>query len=180
MQVFNSSYDYFFNELKIAAGKTHKLSPEEHIYLSQMLTRHMDPRSYFTIEDNGLAKPTLALLLKDALEGEEILRTPRFIHMGEVALHTIGVFPLSLERSLVGSDYFISMGTQAFESAYDRNQNPLFKAMALNFSNLVDLLNVSLALKMKTMTIEEMIRMWTITKTPGLKKALAEQGVFLS
>ena len=170
MNIVQSSYDFFFSLLAAEARGYHKLSVEEHIFLSHFLQKHIDVESFFIKnEDNKLEKATLAFLLKNALEEQSLReRKQKYQLLGETALHTLGVFPLSLERSLVGADYYTSMGSKAFASVYDLSKNPLFFKLADNFPNLVDLLNVSLAIKLRQSTTEDIQRIWSITRSSSL------------
>ena len=172
------AFDFFYDILKGETKDYHNMSTDEHLYLTVFLEKNILSNNFFKEEDNKLVKPTLAFLLKDAIDEEnERSRLTKFKHLGDCALYTIGVFPLSLQRSLVGVDYFQEMGSRAYYQAYQLNQDPVFKKMAHNFVNLTDLLNLSMALKIKPLSPGDMFHMWSITQSQGLKNKLIESGI---
>lgn len=177
--MIENAFTFFYETLEQEKKERHQISIDQHLYLSTFLEKHLESHLFFTSsEDSKLEKPTLAFLLKEALEEmDSTSRLFRFKRLGDAALYTLGVFPLSLQRSLVGADYYVNMGTNAYQQAYDLGQEEVFQKLSKNFKNLTDLLNVSMALKIKPLTPLEILSMWSITGSEGLRLRLVQEGL---
>lgn len=90
--------------------------------------------------------PTLTWLLAKAQEGDAGKRFDAYRHLGDVSLVVSGFFTPHIERrrSLVGVDYYVQMGTAAYDTAAALARRsgfqPLFAELASKFRHLVEVL----------------------------------------
>ena len=86
----------------------------------------------------------LALILKQALEGDREARWRNLKRLGDTSLFVSGFFGDSLARSLVDVDYYIAMGERAYDALSGDARGPsgaheLFAELAERFPQFVDL-----------------------------------------
>ena len=76
------------------------------------------------------------------VEREEKIRTLR--QLGDVSLYTAGFFNSSLKDSVVGADYYVQMGRNAYSAVADLSGNTSFaqvyQELCLKFGSLVEVL----------------------------------------
>lgn len=124
IKLITSPEQYFLESLDAA----YKKYPNENEwmvkpYLAKVLTKFLISDSLWVQEDNKLKHPTLAFLLKEAVETEDLsIQKQKYQHLGDVALYISGVFPDSLNRKLVDVDYYIQMGSSAYLKVYQYSE----------------------------------------------------------
>ncbi len=142
--------EYFNDAIHEAVSHQHVTASEETIvYIVNLLTYYTLSEHVFDVDEDGVNSKPLALIYKDALEAS--CSEERNLHLrklGDTALFTSGFFAESFEKSLVGIDYFISMGGNAYSSLaehYSRviSENALkqvFYDLSCHFIEYVDVL----------------------------------------
>lgn len=173
--------DYFLEALSSAATKYPlKYEPLVKPYLAGLLSKFLLSENLFVSEDNHLKNPTLAFLLKEAVEAPLFEQKTKYQHLGDVALYISGVFPSSLHRSLVGVDYYIQMGSSAYsQTAYlDPNSAIIFNSLAKQFTKVMDLLSEATEIEPTTENqVLQLYELFVITKSPRLLKKLNKVGI---
>jgi len=149
--ITNLNVNEYFNDAIHDAISHQHLYPKDEtvVYIVNLLT-------YFTLTENiyedsleGRSSKPLALMFKDASEAVSIEeRNGHLRKLGDTALVTSGFFAESIERSVVGIDYFISMGGGAYSSLAENNSRAIrgkgmgevYSDLARHFLNYVDVL----------------------------------------
>lgn len=130
----------------------------------------------------------LVFIYKRALEAPLHERIPHLKALGDSALYVAGFFADFVERSLVGADYYISMGQNAYDSVADllaaqhrvKGFADVYRVLAECFGVWVGVLNeVRERGEEKQTTDEDLLRLydrWARTKSPRLERLLCRQG----
>lgn len=108
--------NYFYRSLAEAA-RERRLTPQPVTvrYVAELLTSYGDARRLFDFDGERTHLPALADLYRQALETDSVRERKAFLQrLGDVALFVAGLFPGYLERRVVGVDYYISMGSNAY------------------------------------------------------------------
>lgn len=131
----------------------------------------------------------LALLYKRALEADLAERLRILKELGDLSLYVAGFFVEFIERSLVGLDYYISMGGNAYHNVSDlvavrRGGQPLaelYSQLARRFTVLVDLLNeVSDRTRAEELGNRDLMRLyerWLRTRSERIRNLLIDAGM---
>jgi hypothetical protein len=113
-------------------------------YLVNLLDEYREAAKLFSVEGDGPIMKPLAILLKDAMEGDDVTRRKYLKKLGDTALYISGFFADYIHRSLVNMEYYISMGGSAYGSlstlAKKQTLQELYYELALHFGNLVNVL----------------------------------------
>ncbi|MDZ7751822.1 MAG: hypothetical protein U5S82_09190 [Gammaproteobacteria bacterium] len=112
----HSLTNYFYRSLAVAA-RDRRLTPQPVTvrYVAELLTSYGDARRLFDFDGERTHLPALADLYRQALETDSIRERKAFLQrLGDVALFVAGLFPGYLERRVVGVDYYIAMGSNAY------------------------------------------------------------------
>ncbi len=147
--------DFFRDLLRTSMEHQHaQLGEETRAYLVNLLSGYIESESLYAREESGsLEARPLAFMLKDALEESGPMRIARLRKLGDTSLFVSGFFPESLDRGLVGVDYYISMGERAYDALggavarHGRRSGDLgvhrsvFEELAAKFKQLVELLH---------------------------------------
>ena len=146
----------FFRELlqKSIAHQRAEVHDETRAYLVNLLSGFSESEALFSRDENGgLESRPLAFLLKDALDEEGPMRLARLRKLGDTSLFVSGFLPESLDRGVVGVDYYISMGERAYDAlggAVAKKvrgsgelvvRRSVFEELAAKFKQLVELLH---------------------------------------
>lgn len=149
--ITNLNVNEYFNDA-IHDAISHQrvgLNDETVVYIVNLLTYYMLSENIFEADSEGLSSKPLAFIYKDAVEAASIEeRNTHLRKLGDTALFTSGFFAASLERSMVGVDYFISMGGNAYSSLAnktprtvpDKSLREVFTDLGEHFMNYVDVL----------------------------------------
>lgn len=134
----------YFERRLTRLGK--ELDPAPHTdtlwYLGQMLVRFGDSSAVFSYQDGRLALRPLALLYDDARCAENrhqrclILR-----QLGDLALFIGALFPESYRRKGLQQNYFIGMGSGAYDylSEHESTNRHIFSELSAMFAPLLQL-----------------------------------------
>lgn len=157
-------------------------------YLVNLLTEFGETSALAAVTDPNRHIKPLATLYGEALEAptsEHRRRTLR--KLGDLALFIAGIFSDSLNRKLVGVDYYIGMGEAAYCCVYDslqddaraKNVSTVFADLSAKFPLLVDLLNeISEMSGLKSRC--DMLRtyeLWQKTGSSRARKELQRAGI---
>lgn len=141
--------DDYFNDLLIEALKSHRLdiANGSRVYLVQLFEEFACADKFHEAAHVSEAgPPTLAWLYERASHVDSSEQFDAWRHLGDVALIVAGLFGAYVERkrSLVGIDYYIEMGTSAYETAAGCAKAtglvPIFRELSHYFRELVDVL----------------------------------------
>lgn len=144
--IFNidDSGRYFLEVIKEESEKL-KLpcQPDEHVYLCHVLTKYLKAVNlHRPIQDDGLVAPptTFAEIYLTALSSEGAKRKELLITVGDRALYLVGVFPESLEKTVVGKAYYINIGQAAYRQAEVKKKAGLYQRLSAKFVHLARIL----------------------------------------
>lgn len=93
------------------------------------------------LDQTDLTERPLAFLLQDALAESGAMRAAKLRHLGDTSLFVSGFFPEWLDRRVVGTSYYISMGSRAYQALSTARQASIFLELSTRFQQLVELLN---------------------------------------
>ena len=118
-------------------------------YVVRVLTNFARSDRLYEKTDAGIGLKPLAMSYADAVYSTDpAQRTEALRRLGDVALFISGIFSHSLNRKMVGVDYYMAMGGSAY-SALSSSNGPgqyigisadVFAELAENFSRFVDAL----------------------------------------
>jgi hypothetical protein len=141
--VVRNPAEFFFQTVKLSAkAKNISLSEDSEFYLVSMLSRLSRTDALFSTDQNGSFKrEPLVFMLKEA--EEEIVPSNKkvlFQHIGDISLHTVGVFP---ERS-VSDAYYCTLGKMAYSQTAKlqtlHTMKNLYRELAMDFEKFVAVL----------------------------------------
>ncbi len=130
----------YFNDAIQEAVAHQKLTASDDtiVYIVNLLSHFSLSENVYDSDTEGRSIKPLAFIYKEATEAtteEERIKSLR--KLGDVALFISGFYSESLNRSLVGVDYFISMGGNAYGSLADNVQRSFcYKTMSEVFADL--------------------------------------------
>ena len=132
--------EYFNDAIQTAVSHQHlNRNDDTIVYIVNMLSHFsLSENVYDGDESEGRSFKPLAFIYQEANEAhseEERIQCLR--KLGDVALFVAGFYTESLNRSLVGVDYFVSMGGNAYSSLADNAQrSSYYKTFGDVFSDL--------------------------------------------
>ncbi len=177
--------DYFSRQLRHHASETTP-SPREDIlwYIASLLERFGRSEQLFSYEDGRLDLRPLALLYGDAREASsERERCLLLRQLGDLALFLGSLFPHRYEQRGIREDYFIGMGSSAYDYLGDNAQGDrtLFSELATRFSNLLELIRRCFGQRdrLDARDVVSLYQRWQQTRDPSLARRLTELGVEL-
>ena len=165
-----------------------ELTEVAQVYVVHLMVDFSRTENVHSGTDRG-DKQTLVDLLNRARDASEEEAVRIYKHLGDRSLVKSGFFSESVERELVGVDYYVTMGETAYRSvsALTRRRptsSVLFDELASRFSDLVELLaNMSLhgerSTKVSDDKLLDLIDRYRRTGKREILEALAAQGVVL-
>jgi hypothetical protein len=181
----SSLSDYFSRQLRRHARETTPFPGDDIVwYVASLLERFGRSDRLFAYEDGRLDLRPLALLYGDAREAStERERCLLLRQLGDLALFLGSLFPQRYERRGIRRDYFIGMGSSAYDYLGDNAQGDrnLFSELAIRFSNLLDLIERCFGQRdrLDARDVVSLYRQWQQSRDPALARQLAELGVEL-
>lgn len=181
--------EYFNDAIQSAISHQHLTRNDETIvYIVNMLSHFALSENVYDEECEGRSTKPLAFMYKDALEAQsEEERIQHLRKLGDVALFISGFYTESLNRGLVGIDYFASMGGNAYStiadnaqrSVYYKTMSDVFADLSEHFLNYVDVLmevrdNTNLNQNTDILVLYEN---WLNTGSDYARERLKEQGI---
>jgi len=182
-----SIHDFFRELLSLAMeNQRARVQHATELYLANLLSGFLGTESLLVREDDGtLQRQPLALLLKEALEGEGPARARALRRLGDTSLFVSGMFADSLSASLVDVDYAIAMGTRAYDALgevaarHGRGERSLWDELSEKFSQLVEVLN-EVSERTLASTNAGLLRIyekWIKTGSPRVATLLSRHGM---
>ena len=146
-----SPHEFFRDILKKSSKKNSvALNNDLEFYLVNLLCHFIEPKSYFSVEEDiDFLNTPLALILKKALESSPDRQLLLYKLLGDTSLYLCGLFEESLEKKRITSDYVISLGSQAYENVSilmrtnkrDSDFNRIYSSLASDFNDIVKVLS---------------------------------------
>lgn len=131
--------EYFNDAIQQAVAHQHLSRNDDTIvYIVNLLSHFALSENVYEPDTEGRSIKPLAFIYKDAVEARsEEERIQCYRRLGDVALFISGFYAESLNRSLVGVDYFVSMGGSAYSSLADNAQRShYYKTFSEVFADL--------------------------------------------
>lgn len=179
--------EFFRSQIQEASSACYlELTEDVEFYLVDLMCKfiHMEGRAENVEEVFG--KP-LAFMLKDALEGPKEQRIKHLKKLGDTSLYVSGFFQEYFNGKCIGIDYYISMGSGAYNSIAEitakspvsGQRSEVFEELATSFGSLVETIaTVSDKLSpMAPTNLLEMYSRWTQNNSERLRKKLEESGI---
>lgn len=151
-------------------------------YLGQMLVRFGESSALFSYEDGRLSLRPLALLYYDAHSAET--RQQRCLilrQLGDLALFIGALFPESYRRKGLQQDYFVGMGSGAYDylSENESTNRHIFSDLSATFAQMLELVAdcCSSDTARDMSDIEKLYAHWLATGSPRAEKRLRRLGL---
>jgi hypothetical protein len=182
--------DYFREALGAAMKKTSvRLTDVVQAYVVNLLAEFARTENVYAGTDRG-QKPVFVELLTRAQEADPQEAVRIYKHMGDSSLYFTGFFTESMEREIVGRDYYVSMGGTAYASVAGlmrptaASSSALFAELSDRFPALVDLLMAMSLHGERNAPVPDahllsLVERYRRTGNRELLDALASQGVVL-
>ena len=144
----------------------------------QLLIRFLRP-------GRELLRRPLALVFLEAEQQGPPQNLEGFRAVGDNALFVVGLYPDSLERSLIGPDYYVDLGRSAYQRAADSGREgvrEMFGELSGSFPDLVRILaqiSTSDLFQSERDTIR-LYRRWLLTRSDVDAAELTRRGVILT
>jgi len=157
-------------------------------YVINLLTAYAHIATLQAVSDDGKHHKALATIYAEAVAADNpAQRNQGLQRLGDVALFIAGIFTDSLNRKLVGVNYYIAMGETAHGSLHEAMQqrrdpfarSDLFDELGRKFGSLVDVLSeVSEASGLKSNgDILRTYESWLSSGSERARKQLARFGI---
>ncbi|HEY0883158.1 MAG TPA: hypothetical protein VGD87_16600 [Archangium sp.] len=185
--VLSGSLKEFFRMLVGEVVRRQKVSLEEvtEFYVVNLLSDYAKAETLFSQKVDGkVDHEPLAVLYHRALqqEREERIRTLR--RLGDVSLYTAGFFNSSLRDSVVGAEYYVNMGRNAYSAVADLAGSSSFagvyQELCTKFSTLVEVLEEISARGLAANGPEGQLKVfesWSRTGNGRLEQVLIDSGM---
>lgn len=182
IEPYNNTMNFFRDKIKkILSGKKLSIQESTEFYVVNLLSSLSKPIDSQSQSDHEQA---LALLLARACDAPSAhQRFVSFKTLGDQALFVSGMFSDSLKEKIVDIDYYVNMGSHAYQVLSNLSSHSefssVFTEMAMKFNFLVDML-AELSEEFQTTSNEDLLRMyerWVCTKSDRLLKKLREEGL---
>jgi len=137
---------------------------------------------YITTEDGELDREPLALMLKKAVEARREQRAAHLRRLGDTALYVSGFFPGSTGR-LVDVDYYMAMGSQAYDSLSEMYAREpvamMYRELSHKFDQCVHLIGEISddAIASSDQGLIQVYARYLRTGSPRLRGVLIERGI---
>ncbi len=184
--VAETSLSQFFTQrLEHCAGSLRRRPQEDTLwYLGALLDRFGRSEELFSHDEDGLTLRPLAQLYGDAREaGSERERCLLLRQLGDLALFLGALFPERFARRGIRQDYFVGMGSGAYDylGTRARRNRHIFAELAATFAHMLDLVarTCDRTEGMGSKEVVELYRRWTLNRDPVAERKLRALGVVL-
>lgn len=164
----------FFHERVEEASVGIPLSEDTRLYLVDLLSRRLRVMRE--------EPTTLAELYFEAYHAPDYRKAQAYRALGDRALHVVGCFRDSLNRSPVGPSYYVDMGSSAYgrtHGLFSGAFGPVFYELATRFEDCALVLETVSHEGLSTDDLVSLYEQWMETKSETLKKRLVRAGVVL-
>lgn len=179
----------FFNELLNNAilHQNVVLSENTKKYITELLSNNMNPENLIKKNDNNPYPETpLAILFQQATMEEASTKIKMFKFIGDYSLYIGGYFSESLNRKIIDVDYYISMGSNAYNNlsglSASGDNKEIFAELYDKFLKVVELIT-EISFTTNSSTSNDLIRLydrWLKTGNTILEQKLNERGIVTS
>lgn len=177
--------EYFREEIQRATcNQNVTITDTLEFYLVNLLTSFNRTEHLFKREDDRFEDEPLALMLTRAIEGDTATQIRELKRLGDTSLYITGFFANYIDRKTVDANYYIGMGSCAYESlagifTSQKTFAELYAELSQKFSALTSILcEVSIADNLKTnMDILRLYEMWLKTGNEKMRRLLAKEGI---
>lgn len=167
-----------FAQREIAAGQMTEF------YLVNLLQEFQKSEKLFEKQGSKMLEKPLALLLREALEGDPHTKIRCLKKMGDLSLYMAGAFAERIKKTLVDLDYYIHMGGGAYSSLSDilnrqKTFAELYAELAKLFPNLVDVV-AEVTTERQSKTNKDLLKLyerWLDTGSQYLEELLNKEGI---
>lgn len=136
--------NYFREQLSTFASQLEPQPKDDTLwYIGNMLARFGNSTTLYSYQDGRLGVRPLAMLYKDALEAQQPRQRCLFLRqLGDLALFIGALFPQHYARRGIKKDYFIGMGSAAYDylALHARDYQPVFSELAVAFNEILELI----------------------------------------
>lgn len=165
------SKNFFLNELKKEFNQS--LDDKTIVYLSGVLNK-------FLINNEDSRPKYLSLIMKDILESSDNREISRLLlNLGEQSLFFASLFPSIIFKRNLNLTYYFSMGSGAYISLAQRennqNKKDIFNKVSKNFQFIVN--GISVIKKDNNMSKIELIESWQESENSHYLNLLLEKGI---
>lgn len=163
-----------------------ELTDMSQFYIVNLLNDFSKTDQLFDWKSDHFEETPLAVLLSQALGSNVSERIRIFKKIGDSSLYIAGYFSEHIDSHLVDIDYYISMGSGAYENlggifSSERTFFELYAELSDKFELLVNLLS-EIKNSAEVITNSELLRLyerWLRTKDPKAKERLQKEGMIL-
>jgi hypothetical protein len=185
--VLGGSLKEFFRMLVAEVVKRQRVSLEEvtEFYVVNLLSDYAKAETLFSQEVDGKRETEpLAVLYHRALQQdrEERIRTLR--RLGDVSLYTAGFFNSSLHDRVVGAEYYVNMGRNAYHAVANLSGSSSFASvyqeLCAKFSSVVEVLEEISARGLAATGPQGQLKVfetWSRTGNDRLEQVLIDTGM---
>lgn len=184
--VAEASLSGFFAERLTDCARHLRPQPQEDTlwYLGALLERFGRSDALFSIDEGQPTLRPLALLYGDAREADsERERCLLLRQLGDLALFLGALFPQRFERRGIRRDYFVGMGSGAYDYLGDNAQHSrhIFAELAATFSLMLDLVARSCdrTERLGPKEVVLLYRRWVRDRDPDAERKLRALGIDL-
>ena len=170
--------EFFKERVRVALTNSNlTLDNEVEFYLVTLLCNFIKPQE--TLDLQKLDTP-LALFLKEALESSDSYeQQERFKVLGDLSLYVSGYFQESFNRKTIDIDYYIAIGSSAYQKVAILSAQGLYRKLATNFPQLIEVVSEVTMIpgQDKPIDILATYDRWTRSNSKRLLKVLQELGI---
>lgn len=168
----------FFKERVRVALTNNNMTVDNDVefYLVTLLCNFIQP----ALDLQGRLDTPLALFLKEALESADSYeQQARFKVLGDLSLYVSGYFQESLNRKTIDINYYIAIGSSAYQKVAKLSAQNLYSKLAMSFPQLIEVVSeVSMIPGQdKPLDILATYDRWTRSQSQRLLKVLQELGI---
>jgi hypothetical protein len=178
----------YFEKMVSAAAFNQNLEMDDclRLYLVNLLAYYLKTENLCPRDIDSLHEP-LAIIFKKATESEGHSRYKLLKHLGDISLYISGFFSDSINKKSVGIEYYISMGSTAYDVlsiSFDSKRssikhNEIFCQLSRDFANYVEVFSEisEKALLTSNKDIMKLYEKWLKTKNERTAQLLEEHGI---
>ncbi|HMQ09929.1 MAG TPA: hypothetical protein PKC21_03555 [Oligoflexia bacterium] len=186
-QSSNQQLESFFSKRIFSILEQNKLALNEflQIYIVGLCLKAVRSENIFMFDSQGEV-PLAFSWGKAVSEGSRFKRFKDLVAVGDRSLYVAGFFSDYFNRQLFDIEYYIQMGSLAYEQASDlqhqlnqKNETDIFLLLARHFKDLVFIMS-ELSEEMNMTNKQDLLSLyqrWIATKNQHLLKKLKEKGV---
>ncbi len=181
-----SLFEYVTNKMNEQAKKRElPISDDTLCYVGNLLTTFCQSTEFLIASQNRNELPTLAFLYKDARETNNMrLKLNLLRKLGDSALFLGAWFSYFYNKKGIGKDYFIGMGTAAYDylANNSQTQREVFNELAGNLPSVLALTSHALEKdgSLSTQEIFNLYEKYLNTKDETTKQQLEALGISVS